>query len=264
VQARPHHGLVEVLERWDDADGHVCLALRYHGTVTLQDHVAAERAAGRWKEAAWLRAALHVCQALAYLHEHGVAHGDVSPGNVTVMHDGGGAAWYVLGLPLVARGEGVDCTAGMSVGTLLYQAPEVLREGAISRGSDVWSLGLLLHQLAAGDCSLNGCPVLPHRNSARITLAAAVSAVESFPGISVAPQPSPEGADELLSYMTAVETGRRPAIVDVAATVAAEVADHAVSELGLREWAVACHCHRPIAHFHTSSPVPLCRASIDG
>jgi WD40 repeat protein/serine/threonine protein kinase len=90
------------------------------------------------------RIGLQVADAIEYAAEQGIIHRDVKPSNILLDIDGN--AWVTdFGLAKVAGQE--DLThSGDVVGTLRYMAPERFR-GESDRRSDVYSLGLTLHEL---------------------------------------------------------------------------------------------------------------------
>ena len=92
-----------------------------------------------------------VAEALHALHEAGVVHRDVKPGNILVASDGSQATLMDLGLAQVADDvEGRLTRTRQFVGTLRYASPEqVLAVGRLDRRSDVYSLGATLWELLA-------------------------------------------------------------------------------------------------------------------
>jgi hypothetical protein len=95
-----------------------------------------------------LALAARLGEALAYLHERGVLHRDLSPGNVFLTPDGG---VKILDFGLARTHDATVLTApGQVVGTPAVMAPELLSVGAHAPASDLWAVGCLLYQLLTG------------------------------------------------------------------------------------------------------------------
>jgi serine/threonine protein kinase len=106
---------------------------------------------------------LHLCSAIAYLHRHGYLHLDLKPSNV--VSECGQARLIDFS---IARPPG---RARGSVGTKVYMAPEQDR-GLLTEATDVWGIGGLLYEAAAG-VRPNGEPLRARR---RLPFASAVEA----------------------------------------------------------------------------------------
>lgn len=85
---------------------------------------------------------IHVSSALAYLHEKGVLHLDVKPGNLLASY----GIVRVIDFSL-ARKAG---RAHRGAGTHINLAPEQALGRAVSPATDVWGLGTVLWEAAAG------------------------------------------------------------------------------------------------------------------
>ncbi len=98
-----------------------------------------------------------VCEAVDHAHERGILHRDLKPGNILVARNDGRAQVKVIDFGLARLQEwhtfGREQLTGTAqiVGTPEYMSPERCGGGAIEgRGSDVYSLGMVLYELLAG------------------------------------------------------------------------------------------------------------------
>jgi serine/threonine protein kinase len=103
-----------------------------------------------------------IADALAHAHDRGIVHRDLKSSNVMVTPEG---LVKVLDFGLATRLEGEETSEltlsytsveGKMVGTLPYMAPEVLRGQKGDHLSDLWSLGVLLYEAAAGKLPFRG------------------------------------------------------------------------------------------------------------
>ena len=92
-----------------------------------------------------------VAEAAHSLHEAGIIHRDIKPGNVLVTADGTQAMLVDLGLAQLADDvEGRLTRTRQFVGTLRYASPQqVLAVGQLDRRTDVYSLGATLWEVLA-------------------------------------------------------------------------------------------------------------------
>lgn len=98
--------------------------------------------------------ATQIAAAVSHAHERGVVHRDLKPENVVVTADGR-AKVLDFGLAVrleqtVSSTDVTDAELNRIAGTLAYMAPEVLRGTLAGLTADVWSLGVILYQMAAG------------------------------------------------------------------------------------------------------------------
>ncbi|MBB6093649.1 serine/threonine protein kinase/tetratricopeptide (TPR) repeat protein [Povalibacter uvarum] len=99
-----------------------------------------------------------VCHAIQHAHHKGIIHRDIKPSNVLVtLHDGMAVAKVIdFGIAKAVHGrlleETLHTNAEHVVGTPAYMSPEQLIAGIsqVDTRADVYSLGVLLHELLVG------------------------------------------------------------------------------------------------------------------
>jgi hypothetical protein len=168
-----------------------------------------ERRAGPLTPPPWQESALReqivaefrqVVAAVAHLHERQVIHRDIKPSNVLIMEDGTlrlsdfGLAKHLEPSEQSLR-YGPITSAGAVMGTRHYMAPEQEKGQEVGAPGDVYALGILLVELATGEC--------PRPNTG-------VSAGSTLQGWKRLNQ-LPEALRQLLLRLTAADPGRRPA-----------------------------------------------------
>ena len=145
------------------------------------------KAVADWTLTQRLGVMMRICEAVGFAHEQKVIHRDLKPGNILVSSDG---QPHVLDFGL-AKMEGLRLVHEMTLsqpgalmGTPAYMSPEqTTRDPAkIDSRSDVYSLGVILYQLATGQfpydvrCRIDQVvhnittvdPVLPSRTNREI------------------------------------------------------------------------------------------------
>jgi eukaryotic-like serine/threonine-protein kinase len=95
-----------------------------------------------------LTAVAGAARAAHALHEAGIAHNDIKPGNI-MLHPGGGKL-ADLGLSRLLT-PGMTITGLGSTASVEYIDPALIRGQAPSRASDVFALGATLHRVLAGE-----------------------------------------------------------------------------------------------------------------
>jgi len=91
--------------------------------------------------------ASQLCDGLAEAHRNQVIHADLKPGNVILTRSADGALRAVITDFGLAAGSGEGAPAA---GTPSYMAPELLSGEKPSQASDIYALGVILYELAAG------------------------------------------------------------------------------------------------------------------
>lgn len=155
--SRLNHPNVETVFDADTVEGIEFLVTEYIPGRTLAEALAA----GRLDEGDQIDVATQIARALDYVHRRGVVHGDVTPGNVVITPEGHvklvdfGLARL---LPEVVTTDALDEPMDVDTlrGTLPYMAPEQILGAAVDVRTDIYSLGVVLHEMATGSRPFTG------------------------------------------------------------------------------------------------------------
>ena len=113
-----------------------------------------------------------IAQGLAAAHDRGIVHRDLKPDNVFITTDGR-VKILDFGVAKLTQPQAVDdgltvaptgasegrapaTAAGMVIGTVGYMSPEQLRGGVADSRSDIFSLGVVLHEMLSGKRPFDG------------------------------------------------------------------------------------------------------------
>jgi serine/threonine protein kinase len=108
---------------------------------------------------AWEQArsyAIPVCQALAYAHERGLVHRDLTPANILLDSSGGRVVVTDFGLARVARGGSTITSVGVLIGTPEFWSPEQATGTDTDSSTDMYALGCILFMLLSGRLPFEG------------------------------------------------------------------------------------------------------------
>jgi non-specific serine/threonine protein kinase len=162
-----------------------------------------------------------LAEALAAAHDKGIVHRDLKPGNVMVAPDGRvkvldfGLA-RVTGSSDGAHGDSELSTQmrtreGVVMGTLPYMSPEQVQGGSLDHRTDIFSLGVILHEMATGRRPFQG------RSSADLFAAILRDAV---PSVTKARADLPSGLARVVRRCLEKDPGQR---IQTARDLAAEL-----------------------------------------
>ena len=142
-------------------DGRHYIVMEYVEGQMLSRHMAG----ARMKLAEVVDVATQIASALAAAHAAGVVHRDIKPDNIMLRQDG---IIKVLdfGLAKLTEPEALDLEgstrqlvetqSGMVQGTIAYMSPEQARGLPVDARTDIWSLGVVLYEMLAGQRPFEG------------------------------------------------------------------------------------------------------------
>ena len=124
-------------------DGRLFIVMPYYEGGTLKSTIAK----GPLPVADAIRCAAQVADGLAHAHAAGVIHRDIKPANLMFAGDGS-LKILDFGIAKIA-GEKLTRT-GLVLGTLAYMSPEQAAGSTLDHRTDLWALGVVLHEMLAG------------------------------------------------------------------------------------------------------------------
>ena len=144
------HPNIVAVHSVDEADGRHFLTMSLIEGRSLDGHIPP----GGMSARKCLEFARAIAEGLAAAHGKGVVHRDLKPSNVMVT-PAGRIKLVDFGLAKRGNEEDQDVSAcltapGVAVGTVPYMSPEQLRGHAIDARSDIFSLGIMLYEMATG------------------------------------------------------------------------------------------------------------------
>jgi serine/threonine-protein kinase len=126
--------------------------MEYITGQTLHTHIRRKKAQGGYTADEFRRVAHDVASGVAAIHQQGLVHGDLKPGNVMVTTNPDGAFGKAIVLDFGfakerARSSARRPGAPPDGGTPNYMSPERIRSGGASPEDDVYALGLTLLEM---------------------------------------------------------------------------------------------------------------------
>jgi serine/threonine protein kinase len=142
--ALDHPNICMVLDVGETDSGELFIAMPYYEGETIKQKVARGRVP--WREAAEL--GLQAARGLAQAHERGIVHRDIKSANLLITTAG---LLKIVDFG-VAKLRDVNVTRpGLTLGTLSYMSPERARGDSVDARTDLWSLGVVMYELLAGE-----------------------------------------------------------------------------------------------------------------
>ncbi len=147
-----HENIVDPVVCLDSPAGQPFFVMEYLEGITLEGLLSA----GRFKtEDEVATIALQVCDALHYAHQKKVIHRDLTPSNILIVKSDGKLTAKVVDFGLAKLEEDLQGVTheGEVLGSPLYMSPEQCRGHRLSTRSDIYSLGLIVYEMVAGEAA---------------------------------------------------------------------------------------------------------------
>jgi serine/threonine protein phosphatase PrpC len=179
IGSRLNHPTVLKVIKVDGEKSRPYLVMEFLDGITLAEILAKQKPL---PEAEAVNYASRICEALEYLHANGIVHRDLKPQNVMVCRDGS-IRLFDFGIARVEKTRRLTFVGfSPAMGTPDYMSPEQVKGKRGDARSDIYSLGAMLYEMAAGstpfegespyvimNARVTGDPVAPRKLNPKIT-----------------------------------------------------------------------------------------------
>lgn len=142
--AKLKHPNIVRLIRYEESE--LLLVQEYIEGINLEEYITNHRGPIPEEEARELFGKL--LEAIGYVHQHDVIHRDIKPANI-LMTDG--KEITVVDFGISKESDTVtESKTGTGIGTPSYMSPEQVLGEKLDRRTDIYSLGVVLHQMLTG------------------------------------------------------------------------------------------------------------------
>jgi len=147
-----HQGVVRVLDKGELGDGRPYIVMQYVDGESLRSQIPNQGI--ELKHAASILK--QIGAALEQVHTKSVCHRDLKPENILLKRGTDSVVLIDFGIAKVRNSLIAPTTAiGPSIGTLPYMSPEQLRGEEVTPASDIYSMGVLAHEMVTGRWPFN-------------------------------------------------------------------------------------------------------------
>ncbi len=134
----------------NESEGRTFIAMAYVEGTTLRERIAS----GPLSVEEAVSIGAQIAAGLRQAHERGIVHRDLKPSNI-MLSSSGPAKIMDFGLAR-SRGRSEITKTGARIGTIGYMSPEQMRGEKVDHRTDIWALGVVLHEMLTGRLPFKG------------------------------------------------------------------------------------------------------------
>jgi len=141
------HPNIGTIYEIEESDGHFFIAMAYYAGETLKEKIKFCETGMNVEEA--INIAIQIAQGLKKAHSKNIVHRDMKPANIILTNERQ-AKIIDFGLAKL-KGQTILTKTGSTMGTVAYMSPEQTQGDNVDHQSDIWSLGVILYEMLAGE-----------------------------------------------------------------------------------------------------------------
>lgn len=138
-----HPNICTVHEIGETEDGRLYIAMALYDGETLADRIA--RGPLEWNEA--VNISCQVARGLARAHAAGIVHRDIKPANICITAEG---VVKIVDFGIAKMSDTTLADGSALLGTVAYMSPEQVNGELVDQRTDLWSLGVVIHEMLTG------------------------------------------------------------------------------------------------------------------
>ena len=146
-----HPNIIRIFEYCEDMADHFMVMELAEGWGNPENSIARDLGDlyKPMQEMVVLSIAKQACEALNYLHQNGIVHRDIKPGNLLLFAND---VIKLTDFGIAKSHDGITLTlTGVTMGTPEYMSPEQAEgSGDVGPTSDIYSLGIVMYELLTG------------------------------------------------------------------------------------------------------------------
>ena len=146
------HPNIVRLNEYIEHEGRFFLIMEYVDGTELNSYI--NKVSGAIPENKLVILFSKILDAIAYAHKKGMIHRDLKPSNIIITKDEG-VKILDFGIAKLVKENKELTKSGVQVGTVRYMSPEQVRAQKVDKLTDIYSLGVILYQMAVGKAPYN-------------------------------------------------------------------------------------------------------------
>ena len=145
-----HNNICTIHEINKTDDGRFFICMDYYEGETLKEKISR----GTLDFDEMVDISVQISKGIEKAHEKGIVHRDIKPANIFITTEG---IVKILDFGLAKLSGRTKLTKAQStLGTVAYMSPEQASGGEVDHKTDIWSLGVILYEMIAGQLPFQG------------------------------------------------------------------------------------------------------------